>query len=153
MIGHWDPKNRFVSLFSKLDELGDMIEVLDVKTLDMIGSSAKNFNRELEEILRKLAVMKPLNYDKSKIDYLYDLIEKGMEAEEHVTIVLERLKALEKIHKDSPGIEGSIKTLKERQNLIQVTFKHEDAELSKTKRVFLEAMQEIQLQLKEVTML
>ena len=119
----------------------------------MIGSSAKALNKELEDILRKLQVLKPLNYDKNKIDYLYDLIEKGMEAEDHVTIILERLKALEKIHKDSPGIEGSIKTLKERQNLISVTFKHEDAELQKTKRNFMEAMQEIQVQLKEVTML
>ncbi len=76
-----------------------------------------------------------------------------MENEEHVGLVTDRLQTLEKIHKESPNIEASIKTIKERQNLIDVTFRHEDAELTRTKRAFLDAMSEIQIQLKEVVML
>lgn len=37
-----------------------------------------------------------------------------MESEEHVMIILDRLESLEKIHKGSPNIESSIKTLKDR---------------------------------------
>ena len=56
-------------------------------------------------------------------------------------IILDRLLTLQKVHAASPSIEGAISTLKERKNLIEVTFKHEDAEIAKTKRIFLEAMQ------------
>lgn len=94
-----------------------------------------------------------INYDKNKIDFLYEILEKAMENEEHVEIVLDRLKSLEKIHKESPNIEGSIKTLKARQALIDRAFSSEDAEILKTKKQFLDAMQAIELQLKEVTML
>ena len=69
------------------------------------------------------------NYDKNKIDYLYEILEKEFENEELVLFIIDRLKSLEKIHKESPNIEGSIKTLKERQKLIDITFKHEDTEI------------------------
>jgi hypothetical protein len=83
------------------------------------------------------------NYDKNKIDYLYEILEKSFENEEHVIFIADRLKSLEKIHKESPNIEGSIKTLKERQKLIDITFKHEDAEIQKSKRIFLDSIQNI----------
>ena len=153
VIGHWQPSHKFLSLYSKLDELSDVIEELDSKTMDLIGNSAKQLNKELDEILRRMQTLKFVNYDKNKIDYLYELLEKGMESETHVDVVLDRLKTLEKIHKGSPNIEGSIKTATERQKLIDVTLRREDQEIQKTKRAFLESMQEIQLQLREVTIL
>ena len=82
--------------------------------MDIIGNSAKQLNKTFEEILRKLAKMSFANYDKNKIDYLYELLEKAFENEEHLIIIIDRLKSLEKIHKESPNIEGCIKTLKER---------------------------------------
>jgi hypothetical protein len=121
--------------------------------MDLIGNRAKELNRDLEDILRRLQTMDYINYDKNKIDFLYEILEKAMENEEHVEIVLDRLKSLEKIHKESPNIEGSIKTLKARQALIDRAFSSEDAEILKTKKQFLDAMQAIELQLKEVTML
>jgi hypothetical protein len=42
------------------------------------------------------------------------MLEKAIESEDHVKIIGERLRALEKIHKDSPNIESSIKALVER---------------------------------------
>lgn len=126
---------------------------MDSRTMDLIGNRAKELNRDLEDILRRLQTMDYINYDKNKIDFLYEILEKAMENEEHVEIVLDRLKSLEKIHKESPNIEGSIKTLKARQALIDRAFSSEDAEILKTKKQFLDAMQAIELQLKEVTML
>ena len=126
---------------------------MDSRTMDLIGNRAKELNRDLEDILRRLQTIDYINYDKNKIDFLYEILEKAMENEEHVEIVLDRLKSLEKIHKESPNIEGSIKTLKARQALIDRAFSSEDAEILKTKKQFLDAMQAIELQLKEVTML
>merc|ERR1712032_224007 len=103
--------------------------------------------------MRRLQAMETINYDKSRIDFLYEILEKFMENEEHVEIILDRLKSLEKIHTESPNIDGSIKTLRERQKLIDRAFANEDAEILKTKKQFLDTMGSIQAQLKEVTML
>lgn len=113
----------------------------------------KTLDNEMDEILRRLQAMETINYDKQRIDFLYDILEKFMENDEHVDIILDRLKSLEKIHTESPSIDGSIKTLRERQKLIDRAFGNEDAEILKTKRQFLDTMSTIQGQLKEVTML
>lgn len=113
-------------MYRKLDELGEAVEDLDSRTMDMIGNRAKELNRDLEDILRRLQNMDYLNYDKNKIDYLYEILTKSMVNEEHVEIVLDRLKSLEKIHKESPNIDDSIRTIIERQDLIERLFQHED---------------------------
>ena len=100
---------------------------MDSRTMDMIGNRAKELNRDLEDILRRLQNMEFINYDKNKIDYLYEVLCKSMENEEHVEIVLDRLKSLEKIHKESPNIDDSINTIVERQELIDRLFVNEDA--------------------------
>jgi len=51
------------------------------------------------------------NDDKNKIDFLHDVLEKAMENEDHVGIVLDRLTSLEKIHKEAPNMDGQISTL------------------------------------------
>ena len=140
-------------MYSKLDELCDKVAGLDATAMDSIGTRAKELNKEMDEILRRLQAMETINYDKSRIDYLYEILEKFMENEEHVEIILDRLKSLEKIHTESPNIDGSIKTLRERQKLIDRAFANEDAEILKTKKQFLDTMGSIQAQLKEVTML
>lgn len=58
-------------MYRKLDELGEQVEDLDSRTMDMIGNRAKELNRDLEDILRRLQNMDYINYDKNKIDYLY----------------------------------------------------------------------------------
>ena len=140
-------------MYSKLDELCDKVADLDATAMDSIGNQAKELNKEMDEILRRLQAMETINYDKSRIDFLYEILEKFMENEEHVEIILDRLKSLEKIHTESPNIDGSIKTLRERQKLIDRAFANEDAEILKTKKQFLDTMGSIQAQLKEVTML
>lgn len=97
--------------------------------------------------------MNDVNYDKNKIDYLFEMLEKSMESEEQVDIVTEQLKALERIHKESPNIEASLNAIVERQKLIDVSHKAEDQQIGKTKRNFMENMWQVQKDLKEVTML
>lgn len=121
--------------------------------MDNIGNRAKELNKDLEDVVRRLQTMSDINYDKNKIDYLFTLLESSLESEEHIEIITERLKALERIHKESPNIEASINTIVDRQKLIDLTFKAEDQQITKTKKQFIEAMNDVQTQLKEVTML
>tara|TARA_B110000285_G_C14886785_1_gene496587 strand:- start:63 stop:356 length:294 start_codon:yes stop_codon:yes gene_type:complete len=97
-----------------LDELCDKVDDLDTRTMDNIGNRAKELNKDLEDVVRRLQTMSDVNYDKNKIDYLFTLLESCLESEEHVEIITERLKALERIHKESPNIEASINTIVER---------------------------------------
>ena len=41
-------------MYRKLDDLSDQVDDLDPKTMDMIGNRAKELNRDLEDILRRL---------------------------------------------------------------------------------------------------
>ena len=50
--------------------------------MDMIGNSAKQLNKDLDDILRKLNSLNTVNYDKNRIDYLYELLERAMEQED-----------------------------------------------------------------------
>lgn len=152
-LGYWQPQNKFISLYQHLDELCDKVDDLDTRTMDNIGNRAKELNKDLEDILRRLQTMTDVNYDKNKIEYLFSLLESSLESEDHVNIITERLKALERIHKESPNIEASINAIIERQKLIDLSFKAEDQQIQKTKKAFVESMYEVQNQLKEVTML
>ena len=149
----WNPSLKFTTIYTKLDEMCDKVDDLDTRTMDNIGNRAKELNKELDDITRRLQTMSDVNYDKSKIDYLFDLLEKAMESDEQVHVIVERLKALERIHKESPNIENSIKALKQRQELIDLAFKSEDGEILKSKKAFLDIMQDVQIKLKEATML
>ena len=105
-IGIWQPQHKFMQLYPHLDFLCDKIEGLNGTVMDQIGNRAKELNKELEEILRNLNSMNNVNYEKNKIDYLFEILEKSIESEEQVNIVTDRLKALEKIHKESPNMEA-----------------------------------------------
>jgi hypothetical protein len=43
-------------------------------------------------------MLRDINYDPIKIEYLYSLTEKSMEHEKHIELILDRLKAIETIH-------------------------------------------------------
>jgi len=143
VVGQWKPGNKFLCMYKKLDELGDRVEEFDPAKMDQLAGSAKALNQDLDSVLRSLQAMDYANDEKNKIDFLYDVLEKAMENEDHVGIVLDRLTSLEKIHKEAPNIDGQISTLQNFQMLIDVTFQHEDAEIMKTKKLFLEAMHSI----------
>jgi hypothetical protein len=43
-----------MTLYSHLDELCDKVEDLDTRTMDNIGSRAKELNKDLEDVTRNL---------------------------------------------------------------------------------------------------
>mmetsp|Transcript_29432 Transcript_29432/g.44559 ORF Transcript_29432/g.44559 Transcript_29432/m.44559 type:complete len:115 (+) Transcript_29432:1248-1592(+) len=87
VLGSWNPSNRFLNMYQHLDEICDKIDSLDTSTMNSIGNLAKDLNKDLEEILKNMQIMKEVNYDKSKIDFLFMMVEKAIECEEHVRII------------------------------------------------------------------
>jgi len=44
VVGHWQPGHKFLSMYKKLEELGDQVDVFDPTKMDKIGASAKALN-------------------------------------------------------------------------------------------------------------
>ena len=129
------------------------MEGLNTGLLNNIGNRAKVLNKDMDDILRGLSKVQDINYDKNKIDYLFELLEKQFMCGDHLHIVTERLKALETIHRESPNIQQSINNLQKKQEQIDLVLKVESKEIGKTKRNMLEVMQDVQKGLTEVTMM
>ena len=153
IVGHWEPANNFTNMYMHLDELCDSVELLtkDTTSMHLIGVRAKELNKDLDDIVRRLQIMDNLNYDKKKIDFLYEITSSSLTNGDIVKIIIERLKALEKINKDIPNINASIANLEERQKVIEGEFEKEDAEIKETKTMFLESMRDIQQDLGGLT--
>ena len=97
-----------MNLYPHLDFLCDRVSKLTYTTMDGIGTRAKELDKILDEIVRNLGRMNEVNYNKNKLDYLFELLEKSIEQNDQIDIVLDRIKAIERIHKESPNIEASI---------------------------------------------
>lgn len=133
----------------------DKQESLSTFILDKIGQRAKVLNGDLDKILSYLEKLKTTTSvgNENKIDFLFELLETSFENKPMLEQILKRLKAVEKIHKESPNIETLIKNLIEKQKLIDLSFQHEDQQIAKTKNQLLDSLKVIQKDLKEVTAL
>ncbi len=97
-----------------MDALCEKTDILDQKkNVDIIGSKAKELNKELETLVNRFRQLKEIDYDQNKIDYLYTMTEKSFESDGHVILILERLRALEEIHKNSTSISNSLQSVVE----------------------------------------
>ena len=111
-VGVWNPALRFVTIQQALDKLCEKADVLDEKaTVDFIGIKGKELNKDFDNLIQRLRGLSEIDYDQAKLDYLYAATEKALESEQHVQIILERLRALEQIHKESPNIASSFETV------------------------------------------
>lgn len=50
-------------------------------------------------------------YDHNKIDFLYAATERSFECDKLAEMVIDRLRALEQIHKDSPNVAQTFETV------------------------------------------
>ena len=73
-----------MNIYSVLESLCDRVDMLDAKSLEAIGAKAKELNKELETTVQRLYQMKDIDYDKSKIDFLFFMTEKSIEQFDHV---------------------------------------------------------------------
>jgi hypothetical protein len=77
----------------------------------LIGSKAKELNKDLETLVNRFRQLKDIDYDHNKIDYLYQMTEKALESNETLTLLLSRLKAVETIHRESTNIARTFETV------------------------------------------
>ena len=56
--------------------------------------------------------MQDISYDKSKVDVVFNFTERALEQNNHLDIICERLKVLEKMHQESPNIEGKMNAIR-----------------------------------------
>ncbi|TNV83079.1 hypothetical protein FGO68_gene17279 [Halteria grandinella] len=102
-VGVWNPSLKFVTIQQALDKLCEKSDVLEEKvTVDFIGIKGKELNKDFDSLIARLRGLGEIDYDQAKLDYLYGATEKALECEHHVELILERLRALEQIHKDGP---------------------------------------------------
>ncbi len=105
LIGTWNPLNRFMTVYQAIDILFDKVESLSVAgSIDQVGEKAKELNKELDTLVNRFRTIKAINYEPSKIDYLCHMVEQSFENSPHVQYIIDRLKAIETIHKDSTNI-------------------------------------------------
>jgi len=62
------------------DKIEDLTQ--DTNTMNYIGLRAKDLNKDLDDIVRRLQIMNDVNYDKNKIDYLFNILERSLESGE-----------------------------------------------------------------------
>jgi predicted nucleotide-binding protein (sugar kinase/HSP70/actin superfamily) len=56
------------------------VQSLNYSTMDAIGIRAKELKKTMDEIISNLNKLNDTNYDKNKIDYLFEILEKSIES-------------------------------------------------------------------------
>jgi len=168
LIGQWKPENKFVNLFEVMDTLWEEVEELDEnpdskqqpdhhrqgsfssnirsgRQLDSIGKRGKELTMELAKLTKKLAEMPEIDYDKNKIKFVHMFTERALESNEHIQMIVNRLKVIEKIHEDSPDINATIDKIsaQSKANMPQ-TLAKEEAAITGVKKQIGENLRELQ---------
>ena len=74
------------------------MDQLNQGNIDLVGSKAKELNKDLETLLSRFRALRNIDYDPTKVDFLYALTEKSIEQEKSIELIIVRLKAVESIH-------------------------------------------------------
>lgn len=78
------------------------------------------------------------------------MTEKSLEQDQQVQIIMERLIALERIHKESPNIQTSIQQIKENKPQLEKKLHSEASEIEEAKQTLIKAIHEIQESIKSL---
>ena len=81
---------------------------------ETIASKAKQFNNDLHTLQNKFAMMEDVNYDRQKVAFVFLMTEQALEQREYLGIILERLKALDKMNQESPQLEARMQAITQR---------------------------------------
>ena len=114
-IGQWNPLNRFTNLYQAFDNLCERVDQLNQGNIDLVGSKAKELNKELETLVSRFRALRNIDYDPTKVDFLYALTEKSIEQEKSIELIIVRLKAVESIHQESTNISRTFDSVDENQ--------------------------------------
>ena len=81
------------------------------RKVKLFMEKAKYFNKELQNLATKFNQIQDVAYEKQKVDLVFDMTEKSIEQSGHLAIIIERLKVLETINKESPNIEAQLQSI------------------------------------------
>jgi hypothetical protein len=91
------------------------VDQLNQGNIDLVGSKAKELNKDLETLLSRFRALRNIDYDPTKVDFLYALTEKSIEQEKSIELIIVRLKAVESIHQESTNISRTFDSVEENQ--------------------------------------
>ena len=55
------------------------MDQLNQGNIDLVGSKAKELNKELETLVSRFRTHRSIDYDPTKVDFLYSMTEKSIE--------------------------------------------------------------------------
>jgi hypothetical protein len=55
------------------------VDQLNQGNIDLVGSKAKELNKELETLVSRFRTHRSIDYDPTKVDFLYSMTEKSIE--------------------------------------------------------------------------
>ncbi len=94
-----------MTVYQALDTLCEKVESFNVGgQIEQVGIKAKELNKELDTLVNRFRNMKSIDYEPTKLDYLCHMVEKSFENSAHVQFIIERLRSVEIIHKESTNI-------------------------------------------------
>ena len=108
-----------------------------------MGSKAKELNKELETLVGRFRTLRNIDYDPTKVDFLYAMTEKSIEKEMSIELIIERLKAVETIHQESTNISRTFDTVDENQPEVAQRLKKERVLINETKEMLVNAVKEV----------
>jgi hypothetical protein len=63
------------------------------------------FNGGLDRLKNKFQKMKDVEYDRTKVDYVYEMTKHSLEGNSQIDMLLDRLKMIEQMHQQSPNLK------------------------------------------------
>ena len=134
-MGPWDPLNNFGNLYEAMvivhEQIDDFIASTEEqktaptpkagdqlppqtpsrRNANSLANKAKMLNSQLLDLQSKLQHMEDVSYEKKKLDLVYLMAERSLEQKGHLDIIVERLKVLESMNKESPNLEAKMQAI------------------------------------------
>lgn len=63
--------------------------------IDSISRRVQQFNTDMDRLIRKFQNMKDVEYEKTKVDKVYEMTEHALSSNEQLDMMLDRLKMIE----------------------------------------------------------
>jgi hypothetical protein len=132
-----------MTLYQAFDVLCDKVDTLNQGNIDLVGSKAKELNKDLENLVGRFRTLRDIDYDPTKIEFLYSMTEKSLEHEKHIELIIERLKAVETIHQESTNVSKTFDTVEENQEEIDERLKKQIAIINDTRELLVNTVKEV----------
>lgn len=116
---------------TKLKELSEFSDCLNLQKLEKLGRNIQNINMELDQVIAKNKVAKITKVEGEKIE---DLIQKFKSSEgsiDELPGIVDRLESLKNLHEESAGLALNLSSIKNSQKYMEDTLQNNNELLNK----------------------